>query len=583
MSLERNYVVTLKEHGDLQNFYDEMEFSGTGSTGKVPVRAVTCANRRDISRNTHYLLTDEEAEKLRNDPRVLAVELPPEDRGIVMRRNASYTRSGNFYKGTSASAINTDLNWGHLHCAGTVAQRREGTWGSDATTRVNDSIDVWQDGSNVDVVIVDGGVIPGHPEFALNSDGTGGDRFVQYQWFTQLNTFVNSIDNDLQTEPTGTIPYTDADYHGMHVAGTVAGSLRGWANKANIYNLNIFPDDSAIDIPSLLIFDYLRAFHRYKAVNPSTGKRNPTITNHSWGYSRLARFEDGGTKDITAVRYRNTLYSSASPPAAGWTESGLLSAFGIDVFNGIAQWPVRVAAVDADIADAIADGVVVIGAAGNEYTYADISTGQDYNNFVVFDYYNLNNTPPTLIQSGVQEYYMRGSSPGAADNVICVGAMSANANYGRASYSNYGPRIDIWSPGSNIISAYDDASSVAQGGSAQNINDARDANYDLGVISGTSMSSPQVAGIAACMATNRSRIKNSEVLTYLRKYSVTNDMIDATGTGGYTDYTVLGGNNSYWTATNPRPTSGVMPWDFTYSGRPASKQTYPRQNTYKSP
>ena len=35
---------------------------------------------------------------------------------------------------------------------------------------------------------------------------------------------------------------------------------------------------------SLILFDYLRAFHRYKPINPETGLRNPTITNHSWGY-----------------------------------------------------------------------------------------------------------------------------------------------------------------------------------------------------------------------------------------------------------------------------------------------------------
>ena len=37
-----------------------------------------------------------------------------------------------------------------------------------------------------------------------------------------------------------------------------------------------------IIIPSLLIFDYLRAFHRSKAVNPDTGIKNPTITKEEY-------------------------------------------------------------------------------------------------------------------------------------------------------------------------------------------------------------------------------------------------------------------------------------------------------------
>ena len=88
--------------------------------------------------------------------------------------------------------------------------------------------------------------------------------------------------------PTGTITYgTNAatpEYHGIHVAGTAAGQFYGWANEANIYNLTITdPWPSGQQIPSFLIFDYLRAFHQSKAVNPQTGKKNPTISNHSYG------------------------------------------------------------------------------------------------------------------------------------------------------------------------------------------------------------------------------------------------------------------------------------------------------------
>ena len=48
-----------------------------------------------------------------------------------------------------------------------------------------------------------------------------------------------------------------------------------------------------------------------------------------------------------------------------------------------ARIPARSTAVDADIQDAINDGVIVIAAAGNSYFNSDVSTGQDYDNYMV--------------------------------------------------------------------------------------------------------------------------------------------------------------------------------------------------------
>jgi len=73
MSTEREYIVTLHNAGDATDFIEQM--TGSSSVGDIPVRSVTVVNERPFSsRNTHYALTDAEAEQLRNDPRVLAVE-----------------------------------------------------------------------------------------------------------------------------------------------------------------------------------------------------------------------------------------------------------------------------------------------------------------------------------------------------------------------------------------------------------------------------------------------------------------------------------------------------------------------------
>ena len=78
-SMMREYIVTCKTKEDLESLYEDMETPG-GSL-YIPDREVELVHRRPISRNTHYMLTDEEAEEIRNDERVLAVGLTLEERG----------------------------------------------------------------------------------------------------------------------------------------------------------------------------------------------------------------------------------------------------------------------------------------------------------------------------------------------------------------------------------------------------------------------------------------------------------------------------------------------------------------------
>jgi subtilisin family serine protease len=68
-------------------------------------------------------------------------------------------------------------------------------------------------------------------------------------------------------------------------------------------------------------------------------------------------------------------------------------------------------------------------------------------------------------------------SPARGTNVIAVGATSSNDV--RAYYSNFGPCVDIWAPGTGITST-------------SYLND-----FDARGMSGTSMASPHVAGVAA--------------------------------------------------------------------------------------
>ena len=148
---DKVYIVTLYKREDLEQFYSEMELSNFSLVMKRP-----------MSRNTHYRMTEEQAEKLRQDPRVWGVEA--EDSFHVKRQvinNEPYSINGTFWKdGPVASTINPDLRqWGHLHCAGDQIQRRKGAWGdgtySPIVEFVGDTIEVHNGGRHVDVVIVD--------------------------------------------------------------------------------------------------------------------------------------------------------------------------------------------------------------------------------------------------------------------------------------------------------------------------------------------------------------------------------------------------------------------------------------------
>ena len=79
---EKEYIVSLNKGVDYAQFNQEM-IASTGA-GDIPNRTVDVANARPLSeRNTHYALTDDEAVALRNDSRVLDVQLRPDQRDDI--------------------------------------------------------------------------------------------------------------------------------------------------------------------------------------------------------------------------------------------------------------------------------------------------------------------------------------------------------------------------------------------------------------------------------------------------------------------------------------------------------------------
>ncbi len=188
----------------------------------------------------------------------------------------------------------------------------------------------------------------------------------------------------------------DCHGHGTHVAGTIAGSSYGFANAATIVPVRVLDCNGSGSTSGVI------------------AGINWMINHHVAGQPAVANLSLGGSFD---------------------------------------------AATNDAVTRAVADGITVIVAAGNEST--DACT----------------------------------KSPASAPAAITVGSTTSADS--RSSFSNVGACVDIFAPGSSIISA------------------GISTNSASAVMSGTSMAAPHVAGVAAVTLGNSRALTPSEVASRL--------------------------------------------------------------------
>ena len=461
----KEYNVALKAGVDYDGFWEDMETENDGLL-YIPNRKVEFTNERPSSlRQCWYLLTDEEAELVRQDPRVFCVEIPPEHRDdIVMGFRA--TQIADFTKTTSDSGAFT--NWGLIRSSNTT-----NVYGTGTTTALN--YDYTLDGTGVDVVIQDSGLQVDHPEF---TDVNNNTRVQQLDWGLYSGGSITQNANH----------YRDFDGHGTHVAGTACGKTYGWAKNARVYSQKLSglegSGDSGTGISITYAFDAIKTWHNSK------GGSRPTVVNMSWGYGTFYN-------TVTSLTYRGTTYSDVSTTGdANYRRDnyGLYPSSG--AYGGYTYVTnVRIGSVDTDIEEMIDAGIVVCIAAGNRSHKIDVVSGIDYGNYVSTD--------------GGDKYYHRGSSP-YSDRAFMVGSMDSttfSAEFDqKATYSETGPGVSIWAPGTDIMSACSNTNAFS--GQAYHLN----ASFKQVNISGTSMASPQVAGVIALFLSRFSNISEA----YLR-------------------------------------------------------------------
>lgn len=481
---QREYIITVNDPAVWTDVWELFTQGGLGDN-YIPTRPIDVINERPFNDYVaHFSLTDEEATELRNDIRFTSVELQADLQDDVGKGFAG-TRTALYDKTEATSA--TMKNWGLLR-----GVRDNNPFASLSSVTGDYTYNL--NGTGVDIVIIDSGVEPGHPEFAVNADGTGGSRVVDFNW---ASLGVPGIASSASIG--GYLG--DSDGHGNHCIGIAAGNTNGWAPGAAIYSIRIFTGPSVRTgaflnaINSDLCFDLVRAFHLKKIAE---GNTRPTICTNSWGYR-------SGYSGMQYTVYRDTQYNITSRN----------STYGQVNF----LHPYVVNYLDVSANNAAAAGVIMVGAAGNYFHKCDIPGGLDYDNY--YSYLGFENI-----------YYHRGSSPCRASSMINVGAVDNTTTEQKVGFSETGPRVDVYAPGVKIMSALSNRYG--------SIGDPRDTSYRLGKIDGTSMACPQVTGMLACVLQARPGMTPAEAKQFVIDNSIKNTL-QVTGAESYTNQRSLQG------------------------------------------
>ena len=283
---------------------------------------------------------------------------------------------------------------------------------------------------------------------------------------------------------------------------------------------------------------------------------------------------NGGVDDAPTVVWEMTFYESSGSGSGvtnatvdlhidqnsnyrgEFTTQQLLS-YGVNInYNNSPQ---RNAAFEADMDDAILDGIIFVCSAGNDAHKIDLPGGQDYDNY--------------FVDNGIPYYYHRGSTPGAHPDVICVGALSSSSAEYKMQASNTGPRVDIYAPGMNVISGvYDGSGDSGPTSSATTVveNGSTYQKYN-----GSSMATAQVTGYLALVLEKYPAFTQSQINTYLLSHATFGKMFETYD--GYNDVTSLqDGNNLILYYFKDRAEQGTVFPSYALGARPTDGQTYPR-------
>ena len=522
----------------------------------IPDRKIICTDSKCHSptRGT-YELTDSEATEIGNHPHVKWIELSPED-NPGNYPNAShdtkrFSSNVKIYRDLVTHAPPTtnptsaELNRTNWAVKRVGIDTNGDSWptvtGNPAV--INSNIDYSLTGKNVDIIIHDDGIFASHPEFR---DGNGKSRvrdiildgpyYIDKSYFdSNGHTFTrpdgrigisttsahawweNSSSRSGSFSSVGTVAipnsYTETNSigvgvgtehnlsggHGTACAGLAAGKNFGLAFEADLWCMSIF---APADLSTSLSYDAMKIFHENKPVNPITGVKNPTVINGSWGYQ--AAFLSNST---VSYKFRGSTGTFTGNASVTSQVTAMKDGLDNSVTGAYRSWSTssRSNSVDTAGNELIESGVMYVTSAGNNNQRIGVGTDDpDRLNYMSDNYYGSTDPRPEFPSGTVpcnhrDWLHPTGIGYSSADDfhpVICVGAMDEFVNNDlserKASYSNNGPGVDVWSPADETLTCGTTGVS-----NYQDFRRADVANYFDTNFNGTSAASPVVAGLVA--------------------------------------------------------------------------------------
>ena len=122
----------------------------------------------------------------------------------------------------------------------------------------------------------------------------------------------------------------------------------------------------------------------------------------------------------------------------------------------------------------------------------------------------------------------------------------------KAYFSETGPRVDVYAPGTMIMGAYGNKPYQTAA-----VADARRAGYYFNKISGTSQATPQVTGVVACLLQLRPGSTVDDIKKFIANASNKNKL--AEGVPSWTNlYSLQGGANNYLCTPFTNPSRGSI-------------------------